>query len=372
MQLKVNLNISKMHAYLILAFLAIFVIGTYTNLFSEKAVNVVSVEPTTSPVEINATDPEEKFEVNKTTRVNDTATLSLSTGLLNYNYRRPVTITNRGSSLSDFQVLVITDTTTSIFKGKMRPDCGDIRFTNSDKTTKIPYGIEAGCNSANASFWVKVPSIPPGTTTIYMYYGNPSMTYNNNLGKNNTFIFFDDFNYWDRNKWQRYGAGNDASVAVWDGIMHISGTNMQTVRDFSPGIVLTFVNKAGTELNASTGFVPPNYSYSTPTTSNIIRRVSTTTSYHLVYNDGSGKQDTLSNEGDGYTKKSITWATNLAIAEVNSTNSTITTNVPSTALRIGLGEYNSGFGPEVYIDTLYVRKYASPEPTTSVGAEESL
>ncbi|MEM5832485.1 MAG: hypothetical protein QXT38_04240, partial [Candidatus Aenigmatarchaeota archaeon] len=44
-------------------------------------------------------------------------------------YRRPITISNSGSALTDYQVLVTLDTASLISSGKMRSDCGDIRFT---------------------------------------------------------------------------------------------------------------------------------------------------------------------------------------------------------------------------------------------------
>ena len=59
----------------------------------------------------------------------------------------------------------------------MKPDFSDLRFTGADQMTTIPYWIESYTPSVSASVWVKVPVIPAsGTTTIYVYYGNPSAT----------------------------------------------------------------------------------------------------------------------------------------------------------------------------------------------------
>jgi hypothetical protein len=96
-----------------------------------------------------------------------------------WSYRRPITINNTKNSntLSNYQVLVTLDTASLISAGKMRSDCGDIRFTDSDAQTLLSYWIESGCNSANTKIWVKVPSIPASSTkTIYVYYGNPNAT----------------------------------------------------------------------------------------------------------------------------------------------------------------------------------------------------
>jgi len=106
------------------------------------------------------------------------ASSSVST-LLSLRYRRPITINNTSNSnnLSFFQILVTIDTASLISAGKMRSDCGDIRFVDSDETTLLGYWIESGCNTASTRIWVKVPFIPANSTkTIYVYYGNPSLT----------------------------------------------------------------------------------------------------------------------------------------------------------------------------------------------------
>ncbi|MEM7821574.1 MAG: DUF2341 domain-containing protein [Candidatus Aenigmatarchaeota archaeon] len=64
-------------------------------------------------------------------------------------------------TLSDSEVL-------ALYQAKARLDYGDIRFRDSDMNTELNYWQEA-----DGKFWVKVPSIPSGTKTIYVYYGNP-------------------------------------------------------------------------------------------------------------------------------------------------------------------------------------------------------
>jgi hypothetical protein len=99
-------------------------------------------------------------------------------------YRKPIVINNtqNPNSLTDFQVSVIIDTTSLITAGKMRPDCGDIRFTDSNGLTLINYWIESGINSSNTNVWVKIPLIPASSTiTIYTYYGNPGATSASNI-----------------------------------------------------------------------------------------------------------------------------------------------------------------------------------------------
>ncbi|MEM1804726.1 MAG: DUF2341 domain-containing protein [Nanopusillaceae archaeon] len=103
--------------------------------------------------------------------------------LSDWQYRIPITITERsGNTLTDYQVLVVINTQNLISQGKMRSDCGDIRFTDSDGRTLLNYWIESGCNTNNTRIWVKVPNIPARSNkTIYLYYGNPNATSLSNI-----------------------------------------------------------------------------------------------------------------------------------------------------------------------------------------------
>jgi hypothetical protein len=73
-----------------------------------------------------------------------------------------------------------------------RADFGDIRFTRSDETTQLDYWIEEISGDV-ATIWVEIPSVPasPGSTTVYIYYGNSGASTTSNGV--NTFPLFDDF-----------------------------------------------------------------------------------------------------------------------------------------------------------------------------------
>ena len=101
--------------------------------------------------------------------------------------RCPATITNNtGTTLSEYQVRVVVS-----YDSDMRGDFADIRITNSDGITSLPYWIQSYIASTSAIFWIKVPSIPSGAKTIYMYYGNQVASSASDGW--NTFEFFDDF-----------------------------------------------------------------------------------------------------------------------------------------------------------------------------------
>ncbi|MEM5803086.1 MAG: DUF2341 domain-containing protein [Candidatus Aenigmatarchaeota archaeon] len=132
----------------------------------------------------------------------DDYTISFTVSQQPGNYRRLVIINNRQnpSVLSDYQIPITIDTNSLILAGKMRSDCGDIRFTDSDGSTQLSYWLESGCNTASTKIWVKVPSIPANSAKIiYLYYGDPSAPSASN--GDNTFIFFDDFSTKDTTKW---------------------------------------------------------------------------------------------------------------------------------------------------------------------------
>jgi len=101
-------------------------------------------------------------------------------------YKREITISGSTSDLTDYQVSLTLDTQSLISQGKMRSDCGDIRF--GDTTGKVlNYWIEPNtCNTTSTKIWVKIPSIPTSGTTIYLYYGNSSVSSQSNA--QSTFI----------------------------------------------------------------------------------------------------------------------------------------------------------------------------------------
>jgi len=111
------------------------------------------------------------------------------------------------------------NTASLISASKMRSDCGDLRVTDSDGATLLPYWIEPGtCNTASTAVWVNVTNIPAsGTKTIFIYYGNSTQTSVANPSA--VFIFFDNFSS-DPNtngKWVVYRYAGDASNEfVWD------------------------------------------------------------------------------------------------------------------------------------------------------------
>lgn len=103
--------------------------------------------------------------------------------------RKQIAIINslNPDTLTDFQVRLAIN-----YQPYMKTDFSDLRFTDSNGQSLIPYWIEKYVTSVSATIWVKVPSIPAsGTARVYMYYGNPAAI---SIGNGSaTFEFFDDF-----------------------------------------------------------------------------------------------------------------------------------------------------------------------------------
>jgi prepilin-type N-terminal cleavage/methylation domain-containing protein len=298
--------------------------------------------------------------------------------LAGYFYRRQIMINNTSNSnnLTDYQILITLDTASLISSGKMRDDCGDIRFTDSIGNTLLNYWLESGCNSANTKIWVKVPLIPANSSkTIYVYYGNPSATSISNGDA--TFDFFDDF------------LGTSLNASKWDSVGDYSISN---------GIILinpNHVTNSGTIDGISV--LDGIYSKLTFTYPIEIRTKITGHTDYVRYE--LGLLGLLYNYDDGgsswwglYFNQSrvVTWGYNVptndligdVLVRIGSTHFYLkdpTTNTPQTwayGLNNNLNNYrivvSSWYTSDISIDFVTVRKYTSPEPTTSVGNEERL
>ncbi|MEM3524492.1 MAG: DUF2341 domain-containing protein, partial [Thermoplasmata archaeon] len=141
-------------------------------------------------------------------------TVSMYTG---WEYYVPIRIDNRNNpeTLWNYTLNFTLDTASLIAQGKMRADCGDLRFANATGV-EIPHWIESGINTATTLIWLKVPQIAGSSiTTIYMFYGNPNAQ--NIANASQTFLFYDDFESGNLNKWSN----------VADGIWNISATSHQ-------------------------------------------------------------------------------------------------------------------------------------------------
>jgi len=149
-----------------------------------------------------------------------TATTASAEWLCDWDYRRPVTVTEQsGGALTDYQIRL--DVT---YVPAMNADFSDLRFTLDDGATEIDYWIEQYAASSSAIVWIEVPSLPASSSeTIYMYYGNASVATTSDGAA--TFVFFDGFETW--TGWSDYGPGGVAQNTAAFGFptLHKQGNN---------------------------------------------------------------------------------------------------------------------------------------------------
>jgi hypothetical protein len=123
-------------------------------------------------------------------------------------------VSNSNSTLTDYQIKVeLLDTI------GMSEDLSDLRFADSEYDPMYHW-IES---TSPAVVWVKVPTLPTGDSTIYMYYGGEGDASYVSSGEN-TFVFFDDFTNTALNT-EKWSIVDGATVSVSDGICDIQATS---------------------------------------------------------------------------------------------------------------------------------------------------
>jgi len=278
-------------------------------------------------------------------------------------YVREITIFNQNSVLTDYPVRIVLNTQHPISAGKIRSDCGDIRFKDSDKTTELDYWIESGCDSASTKIWIRVPSIPASSAKkIYLYYGNLSATFKSN--KSALYDFYDEFN----------GKTKFQTVAQPYGDPHDCGCSNRV--DFSntgdkEKLELDCYDEA--ELRATLNLPSSNYKIILNWSGD--DQTENQVGYHTHYCGGgieteakncgiSPKRVVLVNKYTLYLKQGkLTNFEELKEMTYNGEISTLYLAVSSN----GCGTTSPYY--KTYYDYIYVRKYASQEPTTTIGNE---
>jgi hypothetical protein len=91
-----------------------------------------------------------------------------------WSFRRTITLTSDAAGpLAGEPVLLVLPP--SFDTARARPNGDDVRFaTTTSKTDELDYFIESYTPGAASYVWVRVPSVPVGTSTITMFYGNAS------------------------------------------------------------------------------------------------------------------------------------------------------------------------------------------------------
>jgi hypothetical protein len=309
--------------------------------------------------------------------------------IFGFKYRAPITITNPGSTLTNYTINVTLNTASLISAGKMRSDCGDIRFGDAD-FNGYPYWIESGCNSANTKIWIKLTTIPAGTKTIYIFYGNPFATSISN--GNATFDFFDDFSGTsvDTSKWVVRGSPSvSGGTITLDGTDSAVYTSSMTVLPSNSSMIEANVSSHSTVSGARSGMPllmdVNNTRFPADGCDGAIGiRPS------VFFSDGRngvltdvGAQVTSVGEGLTYFYQAdisnsphilglLYSPTTTTSFFIDGTNVASSTNMSSYAMCVGLATTCTATSQPIVVDWIRVRKYASPEPTAGTpGTEEN-
>jgi len=298
--------------------------------------------------------------------------VSSQSWLSGWTYRMPITISNSGSALSNYQVLVTVDTASLISAEKMSSDCGDIRFTDSDGVTLLNYWIEPETiNTASTRIWVKVPSIPASSTkTIYMYYGNPSATSQSN--GDNVFDLFDDFDdgVFNTNKWSIKAGTLGTDIVEANGVLEV---RYQSTRGEVASVQSFLYNyrRVNRALVTSTSFPHECSQQNFQSPLDAIQWYGADSL--LTWNEGSCTRTDLSlTKVNTWNKYEVDWVQGKVVFKFNDVvKATHTSNIPDEALYLDLVAPSASGGKVVY-DWVFVAKYVDPEPTVSLGSEQAI
>ncbi|GIV22885.1 MAG: DUF2341 domain-containing protein [Bacteroidia bacterium] len=171
-----------------------------------------------------------------------------------WGYRVPITLNNPNSfPLQNFQVMLLLDTQTPIAAGKMQSSGADIRFYDAN-CTPLPHWIESGLNTPTTRLFVKVPLLNPGSTTIYLFYGNPAAA--NTASPTLVFDFWEDFNG-SLGQFQTWGA---PAYTITGGVLSYTGGGSFTLTTALPYALNNSLgtNTAGAFLEARVRYGPPS------------------------------------------------------------------------------------------------------------------
>ncbi|MBE0566975.1 MAG: DUF2341 domain-containing protein [Krumholzibacteria bacterium] len=107
-------------------------------------------------------------------------------------YQMPVSVTNPGATLTDYQVKIVLNGTNFDFT-LAEPDGADLLFTDVDGEVFYPYWIETwDAGAQQAVVWVRVPELPAGDTSVVaMLMGNPAAEPRSDGAA--TFLFYSGF-----------------------------------------------------------------------------------------------------------------------------------------------------------------------------------
>lgn len=293
--------------------------------------------------------------------------------------RKPITITNgTASNLTDFQVSIPVT-----YDADMQSNFNDLRFTASDGTTLLNYWIESKVNGSSATVWVQVPSVPASSSaTIYMYFGNSTVASASSIS--NTFLFGDDFSgSLDTTKWTVVGNPVNTAGGIFTASSSNSGIWATNYALTGSAIIETLVQK-GSSSYGRVSFVNAASRFKQGMT-NGDRGFD-----YLMYSgslygqtaDTTGQQETyFGSYGTAYHRVKMVFTSGSSVGwydTVPGSGTTISTSLGNSGLDY-IPEPADDLHPEIYNysgtmqnDWIFVRQFASADPSVSVGVKQTV
>ncbi|MBC7218610.1 MAG: DUF2341 domain-containing protein [Hadesarchaea archaeon] len=233
----------------------------------------------------------------------------------------------------------------------MKPDCSDIRFTKADGTTLLNYYIDGGVNTSSTVIWVKDPDAlaANGSHVIYMYYGSPNAASLSN--GSSVFEFFEGFepgfSGWTYTEQDTYGQLSGGPSTDW----FTEGTQSYRFYGFGAGRN-DWAKLAKTLDFTNVGKLIVDY------------RV------HGYYASGTGETTYFAIRiGDN-----VLWSisTYQDLTYLNQ-EFDVTSYTGNGILNFYMRRLNlaSGYYEAFWFDKIRARKFVNPEPSVSIGAEET-
>jgi uncharacterized repeat protein (TIGR01451 family) len=302
-----------------------------------------------------------------------------------WHYRKPVIVSNSGSQLNNYQVLVKLDSSNFDFN-KTKSDGSDVRFTAPDGITLIDYWIESWDKTSQLAYiWVEVPLLANGNTSTYLYYSNQGAS--NNSNGSATFNFFEDL--WTQFTISGGGCGgtpwyclNPGATVSSGKLVLNSGAGVSTrtlYQHKAVGFRANYGLGNGLELG---GFSNGAYGKRA-----VIRDLTSDVNdlYLQDYGDEVLDNNIIERVGnidwhDYFHVYEVRWwiddqqwVNNKSVGDIDhglsSAPSMIPSEVPTDTLSV---TFNSAEGSTatLLVDWVYVREYRDPEPTVATGVEQ--
>ena len=293
-----------------------------------------------------------------------------------WSHRTELTVTEgSATALTDYSVQLSLDTAAMVSAGTLNSDGSDLRFVDSSGTL-LGHWVESGMNTSSTTIWVRVPSVPAsGNATVYAYHGNGSAS--SVSDKSDAMLWWDDFSgglsgytsrglngngneVWSTSGGWAYNTNNIysrasllvSSISLSDD--WLVETRAKTNDNDGIGVVGQ-VNSGGTQFYTGQSW------HSTSSRSGVCRNVS----------EGNcvGTGNFTVSAGSTHIYRLTSTGGTLRMSLDGTLKSTYSDSSPLGAGRFGL--FSSLNNPAGTFDYLLIRRYVSPEPTSTSGSTEA-